>query len=61
MVTIDPPRKRQCERCGRVGTWDDDTGTWVAGGADDESDRGNPHCVHVWDITGAYNPIGQSN
>jgi hypothetical protein len=58
MVTIEPPRKRQCERCGRVETWDEESGTWVGAGGDAE--RGDPHCVHEWDITGSYNPLGNT-
>lgn len=57
MVTIDPPDHRRCERCGRVETWDEEAGTWVAHTAD----RGRAHCVHVWDITGSYNPIGNAS
>lgn len=56
MVPIEPPRQRQCERCGRQETWHDERETWVA--ASEERDhRGEPHCVHVWNITGSYNPL----
>lgn len=57
MVTIVPPQKRACLRCGRVELWDDDRRTWVAATEDGDSKRGSPHCVHEWDITGNYNPF----
>jgi hypothetical protein len=57
MVRIEPPKERRCERCGRVETWDKEAGTWVAHAAD----RGEAHCVHIWDITGSYNPIGNAS
>jgi hypothetical protein len=53
MTAIDPPRERHCERCGRAEQFDDDSETWVG----DPSNPGDPHCVHVWDITGTYNPV----
>lgn len=58
MGTIDPPRERSCLRCSRVERWDDDLETWVAKAEDGEARRGRKHCVHEWDITGNYNPIG---
>lgn len=57
MGTVIPPTERQCERCGRVDIWDDESGTWVAAEADGTVRRGDPHCVHEWDIDGTYNPI----
>lgn len=54
MAILEPPEERTCERCGRREVWSDDSGTWVARS---EDDRGRPHCVHVWDVTGTYNPI----
>ncbi len=53
MAVLEPPTRRACERCDRTEVWSDERGTWVADG----DDRGNPHCVHVWDITGTYNPV----
>jgi len=61
MVTIDPPTERRCERCGRVETWDEGTDAWVAVERDGDVLRGNSHCVHVWNITGSYNPIGNTS
>lgn len=61
MVTIEPPEKRRCERCGRVELWDDGEGAWVARDGSGRTDRGNAHCVHIWDITGSYNPIGNAS
>lgn len=57
MTTIVPPVRRTCERCGRVERWDDDRPAWVAATVDGEKRRGEPHCVHEWDITGTYNPL----
>lgn len=57
MSTVDPPEKRRCTHCGRAEVWDDDESTWV--GAD--SDPGQPHCVHEWDITGNYNPFARES
>lgn len=58
MTLIDPPDARTCERCGRAEVWSDDRETWVAADPDDGA-AGNPHCVHVWDITGNYRPIAE--
>jgi len=60
MVRIDPPKARSCERCGREEAWSEDRATWVAKDPDDPATVGNPHCVHVWDVTGAYNPVVRS-
>jgi len=57
MVTIVPPKRRSCERCGRVERFDEDRTSWVAVTVDGERRRGKPHCVHEWDITGTYNPL----
>jgi hypothetical protein len=57
MPRLDPPDARTCERCGRSEVWSDDRATWVAADATDESTLGSPHCVHIWDITGTYNPV----
>ncbi len=54
MTCLNPPDARSCERCGRSEVWSTDRATWVAA---DASSLGNPHCVHVWDITGSYNPV----
>ncbi|SDJ51370.1 hypothetical protein SAMN05216226_104171 [Halovenus aranensis] len=58
MSTIAPPTERECLRCGRIETWDEDRTSWVAATVDGETRRGRPHCVHEWDITGNYNPTG---
>lgn len=58
MATIEPPTERSCLRCGRIEIWDTDEETWVAVSVDGERQRGSEHCVHEWDITGNYNPIG---
>lgn len=54
MAVLEPPDRRTCERCGREEFWSDDRGTWVV---TESGPAGNPHCVHVWDITGTYNPV----
>ncbi len=57
MDGIAPPNERRCERCGRVEHWDDSVGTWVAAAHNGTHHRGEPHCVHEWNITGSYNPL----
>jgi hypothetical protein len=57
METITPPTKRTCERCGRVAVWDETRETWVAAAVDGEQKRGDPHCLHEWDINGTYSPL----
>lgn len=57
MVEIDPPRERTCERCGREDVWDESQETWVIVESDGDRRVGSPHCLHEWDINGAYNPV----
>ena len=57
METINPPTKRTCERCGRVAVWDETRETWVAAEVDGQRKRGDPHCLHEWDINGTYSPL----
>ena len=59
MVTVVPPTERECERCGRRDTWNDDDANWSIVEDDDEKYAGDPHCLHEWDINGAYNPFGE--
>lgn len=54
MVELDPPAERECRRCGRQEVWDADAPNWRIRS---EESAGSPHCIHEWDITGAYNPI----
>jgi len=54
MVELDPPNERECQQCGRRDVWDADATTWRIDG---EERIGNPHCIHEWDINGAYRPI----
>jgi hypothetical protein len=58
MTTIEPPRERECERCGRRDVWDDVRGAWTIA-TDEEGTReaGLPHCLHEWDINGSYSPV----
>ncbi|MFB6202303.1 MAG: HEWD family protein [Halorhabdus sp.] len=54
MIQIEPPAERTCERCGRNEVWDDEAEVWRS---PDETDAGRAHCLHEWDINGAYNPV----
>ncbi|WP_202935111.1 HEWD family protein [Halorussus amylolyticus] len=54
MTTLDPPKKRECHRCGREEAWDDAKVNWTI--AADES-IGDTFCIHEWNITGAYSPV----
>jgi hypothetical protein len=54
MATIVPPTERTCERCGREDVWDPEQENWTIAG-----DEGRPHCLHEWDINGAYNPVAE--
>lgn len=57
MDTVTPPTERECERCGRKAVWDDEKQTWVAATVDGITRRGEPHCLHEWDINGSYSPV----
>jgi hypothetical protein len=37
--------------------WSETEQTFVAGTVDGEKRRGEPHCLHEWDINGEYNPL----
>lgn len=56
-VRLNPPRRRECRRCGRCDTWDDDVGDWRIRVIDGEKRAGDPFCLHEWDITGTHKPI----
>ena len=56
-IEIVPPDRRECQRCGRTDVWDDDAQNWVIAVEDGDRRIGNKHCIHEWDINGAYNPI----
>lgn len=45
------PERRTCERCGRLERYDEDAGVWRA------ERTGDIHCIHEWDIDGAFVPI----
>jgi len=57
MTDIVPPEERTCERCGRTDQWDEDAQKWVVAEDDGDPQHGTPHCLHEWDINGAYNPL----
>jgi hypothetical protein len=50
------PTERACERCDRAERWDPDAEAWRVV-VDDEPAVGNPHCIHEWDINGAFVPF----
>lgn len=54
---IVPPSERACTCCGRRDVWDEETENWVIVREDGEPLSGSPHCIHEWDINGAYNPV----
>ncbi|RQG99972.1 HEWD family protein [Natrarchaeobius oligotrophus] len=51
------PTARVCERCNRAEYWDEDLEAWQIDREDGEKRVGSPHCLHEWDINGAFNPI----
>lgn len=58
---IRKPRSRKCELCGRQEVWDDERGSWQIVAEDGERAVGDPHCIHEWDITGSFTPIGRTD
>jgi hypothetical protein len=57
---IVPPDRRACQRCGRTDVWDADAENWVIAVEDGDRQVGNKHCIHEWDINGAYSPVSGS-
>ncbi|MBX0294009.1 HEWD family protein [Haloarcula nitratireducens] len=57
MARIVSPTERECECCGRKDVWDATETTWRIAVEDGEKLAGNPHCLHEWDINGAFNPL----
>jgi hypothetical protein len=57
MTEVVPPTRRACERCGRKDVWSEDEQKWVVDEEDGVDHAGTPHCLHEWDINGAYNPF----
>ena len=53
-ATIRAPAERTCTRCGRSEAWDDAAVCWRV-----DDDEGDVHCIHAWDITGTFSPVGQ--
>ena len=41
--------------------WDESQGKWVVAEADGREQTGTPHCLHEWDINGAYNPFREDD
>ncbi|USZ72321.1 HEWD family protein [Natronosalvus halobius] len=52
-VQMQKPTTRVCERCGRTERWDDAQSAWQHA---PDGERGNPHCIHEWDINGSFTP-----
>lgn len=52
------PTNRACERCSRVERWDRTEETWRVVEKEGTPQVGNPHCIHEWDINGAFAPFG---
>ncbi len=50
------PQQRECERCGRHEIWDSSDDCWRIATEDGERLSGNLHCIHEWDIDGAFRP-----
>jgi hypothetical protein len=59
VTRLDPPRERECERCGRQDVWDEAVREWRIVETDGERHVGNPQCIHEWDITGSYVPLAE--
>ncbi|WP_302080887.1 HEWD family protein [Salinibaculum rarum] len=59
MSEVVPPEERVCERCGRMDVWSEREQKWVVAESDGEPQHGQPHCLHEWDINGAYNPFSK--
>ncbi len=57
MAEIVPPKRRECERCGRVDVWDEASENWTIAEADGDKQAGTASCIHEWDINGEYNPL----
>lgn len=54
---LQPPRARECERCGRRDVWDDESPHWRIATIDGDGRAGDPFCIHEWDVNGSYNPF----
>lgn len=55
MVEVRTPDRRECVRCGRTECWDGEAKTWQV----DDDEVGSLYCIHAWDITGEFTPIGE--
>lgn len=59
MEAVTPPDRRVCVRCKRTETWSEQQRTWVVQSDEQDPNEGAQYCVHEWDITGSYNPLGE--
>lgn len=53
------PRRRECERCGRVERWQGAPPSWCIAVVDGERRTGDPACIHEWDIDGSFDPVAR--
>ena len=53
---IRTPGSRECESCGREETWDEEQQSWALAENDNDRERGDPYCIHEWDINGTFSP-----
>ncbi|WP_254768192.1 HEWD family protein [Salinilacihabitans rarus] len=51
------PTERVCECCNRTERWDEGLDAWQIARENGERLAGDPHCIHEWDINGAFNPF----
>jgi hypothetical protein len=56
-VSLKPPKRRTCIRCGREDVWDEDVNDWAVREIDGEKRSGDRFCLHEWDITGSHTSI----
>lgn len=56
-VSLNPPKRRACIRCGREDVWDEEIGDWTIREEDGAKLDGDRFCLHEWDITGSHPSI----
>ncbi len=54
---IRKPNHRACERCGRQEVWDREAETWTIDREVTGDPVGDVHCIHEWDINGAFSAV----
>lgn len=58
MQPVRTPKRRECECCGRVEVWENES--WRVAVNGDTRLIGAPYCIHEWDITGEFSPVATS-